>query len=141
MRLNGDFSIEDASLSEVKSFLRVAGSSLSAFRYFEKRPYEVILNHLKTLVVMNNNQPVGYGHLDPEDGITWLGICVAERFRGKGIGKLIMNELIKSAKRMEVEEIQLSVDSDNNEAIQLYVRFGFRLSSVEENIRFMKLSL
>ncbi|MEP1032784.1 GNAT family N-acetyltransferase [Ekhidna sp.] len=137
----GEFIIKDASISEVKNFLSNAGNSLDLFRYFGKRPINVIDNHVKTLIVKKKEQVIGYGHLDPEKEKLWLGICVAERFKGKGIGRMILEELLDSAKYLNHDEIWLSVDNDNFGAITLYEKFGFRLIESRHNIQFMKLSL
>jgi RimJ/RimL family protein N-acetyltransferase len=141
MILNGNVIIKNASLDEVRDFLGNAGSSLDSFRYFDKRPLEIIENHIVTLVAMIDEQVVGYGHLDPENNIIWLGICVVPSFQGKRIGRRIMKELLKKAHALSVKEIALSVDIDNKAAIQLYENFGFVISKNKGNVIFMKLPL
>lgn len=139
--MSGDLIIEEASVDAIEEFLRIAGSSLDTFRYFEKRPLKIIKNHLKTLLVYQQNTPVGYGHLDLENDVVWLGICVASKFKGLGIGKLIMNELIHEGRKLDISEIKLSVDAANTKAEQLYQKFGFEEDQLLGNTRFMKLVL
>ena len=141
MPLSGDFTIKDATLDDVDHFLQRAGASLKSFRYFDKRPVEIINTHLITIVVMFESSPVGYGHLDKEDEQVWLGICVAESFGGKGIGNLIMNQLLTDAQKLGVSNIALSVDSNNRKAFNLYRKFGFRIYQVSGSVSYMKLSI
>lgn len=118
----------------LKAFLEGAGNSLDSFRYFEKRGLAVIKNHLCTWLWLEQGQPVAYGHLDLEDGITWLGIAVQASHRGQGHGKRMMKLLLDSARGSGVQQLKLSVDNKNRTAIKLYEAFGF--SMLERNDRF-----
>lgn len=77
------------------------------------------------LAVINGDTPIGYGHLDPEGNKVWLGICVSDKWQGKGIGKLMMNRLIDEAKIQYLPALYLTVDAKNIAAIKLYQQFGF----------------
>lgn len=114
---------DDALLSK---FMHMCGD-LGAFRYFDKRPFSVIKDHLVTLIGKDDNpkhegDPMCYGHLNAEG---WLGVCVSEYCRGEGYGKQMMEELIKRGKEFGLEEIKLIVDTDNLVARSMYKRFGF----------------
>ena len=61
-----------------------------------------------------------------------FGLYVAPEFRGKGIGKALMLELIRRAKlRDEVEKINLAVISENETAKNLYKLIGFEVFGAE----------
>lgn len=45
--------------------------------------------------------------------------------RGKGYGKMLMQELLTEAKRREIKQISLTVDEDNIIARNLYTKIGF----------------
>ncbi|MGN6177654.1 MAG: GNAT family N-acetyltransferase [Mucilaginibacter sp.] len=109
----------------LQNFLDIAGSSLKSFRYFEKRPFSVLQNHIVTCVLVDSNQVIGYGHLDRENDRTWLGIAIAEEHQGKGYGKLLMNFLISKATENKINCIHLTVDADNINAKHLYEKIGF----------------
>jgi len=126
---------------EISMFLQFAGSSLKHFRYFQSRPLEVLENHLVTVHAYFEGLPIGYGHLDLENGLTWLGIAVSEKFKGKRIGLLIMNELISYAEKNKVKEINLSVDNDNKAARKLYEKLGFKITKEGANSSFYMLKL
>lgn len=55
-------------------------------------------------------------------------IVVDERMRGKGVGSLLMNHAIESAKAEGCRAILLDVDKGNNAAGALYGKFGFEPS-------------
>ena len=119
----------------LSDFLKDAGISLKTFRYFEKRPLEFIKNHSYTILVLNENKtPIGYGHLDPQGDIVWLGICVAENQVGKGYGKVIMSELTQKADFDGISELILQVDKANVSAVSLYKKFNFIITDEKEGL-------
>lgn len=61
---------------------------------------------------------------DPVFEIVYLG--VAPPFRGRGLGRKMLTDLIAEACRQGVSEIMLAVDVRNSPAIGLYEQFGFR---------------
>lgn len=125
-------SSNSSDLELLQVFLEVAGNSLESFRYFASRPLSIIKKHLLTIIVLENRTPVGYGHLDPENGNCWLGICVAEKAKGNSYGKMIMNELVGYADQMKFE-LMLSVDCTNRVAIELYKKYGFSVIDTNSN--------
>jgi ribosomal protein S18 acetylase RimI-like enzyme len=114
---------EDTTL--LKSFLRTAKSSLESFRYYDSRELAVIQNHIITTILLRNNEPVGYGHLDQEVDCVWLGIAVSEGFQKLGYGTQIMRFLIEHADKYGIQNLNLSVDKENKSAIRLYQKFDF----------------
>jgi len=66
-----------------------------------------------------------------ERGNVDLGIMLDKKWRGKGIGKLLLEESIKlSKKKWKPKNIYLMVVSENKEAIKLYTFLGFRVKAV-----------
>ena len=64
----------------------------------------------------------GYGFVDPD--VPELSIAVAQRWRGMGVGRLLLTELIDSAGQAGHERLSLSVEPDNP-AVKLYRSLGF----------------
>ncbi|CAD0000709.1 MULTISPECIES: GNAT family N-acetyltransferase [Flavobacterium] len=59
---------------------------------------------------------------------------VSNEFRGKGIGKQLIEELITRVKKSnDIEQINLTVISNNANAKKLYEKFGFVTFSSEKN--------
>ncbi|QQL50835.1 GNAT family N-acetyltransferase [Mucilaginibacter ginkgonis] len=136
--------INSAETTLLDLFIANAGSSLQTFRYFQSRPYTVLNNHITTCLLMEGNEPVGYGHLDKDQGqdTVWLGIAVSEKHKGKGLGKRIMNYLIASAKTNQIAKLKLTVDDTNIAAIHLYQKFGFKAAgNVKDSCLLMELEV
>ena len=126
--------INNENVERLYEFIKEMGSSSKSFRYFSTRePRKVINNHVTTFLLIDD-VAVGYGHLDKEDDKVWLGICVSEKYQGKGYGKKIMNKLVDSYNG----DIYLSVDDYNNVAISLYEAYGFKKVSHKNSKFFMK---
>lgn len=66
-----------------------------------------------------------------ERGNVDLGIMLEKQWRGKGIGKLLLEESISlSKKKWKPRNIYLMVVSENKEAVKLYTFMGFRVVAV-----------
>ena len=122
--------IENIKLLE--KFINSMGNSSDSFRYFKSRSISAINNHLCTVLLMYNNEPIGYGHLDKEEDDIWFGIAIVQDFLGSGNGTIIINYLINKANDFKVPEIKLSVDANNLPAINLYTKHGF-VKNYEQN--------
>ena len=118
-----EIGIDDIEL--IKLFLSSLSKGKSKFRYFKNRPVSVIANHLLTILLLDDNLPIGYGHLDKENDITWLGVAISDNHIGQGNGTIIMNYLKSFAKIKSIKKISLSVDKDNLTAIELYKKMNF----------------
>lgn len=63
-----------------------------------------------------------------------FGMSVDKRFRGQGIGEILLQSLIDWAKSTDkIENINLSVHSDNDRALALYKKLGFVVEGVRKN--------
>ena len=100
------------------------------FRYFNKRSINVIKNHIITLILIDDNLPVGYAHIDYDDNKYWFGVCILENYQGKGYGKKIMEYIFNDERIKNIDNIYLTVDKINYIAISLYKKYNFYI--VEE---------
>lgn len=119
----------------IKDFLN--NSIPSTFRYFNKRTIDVIKNHIFTIILIDNNLPVGYAHIDYDDNNHWFGICILDKYQGKGYGKKMMEYIFNHEKIKNIDKIYLTVDKINTIAIKLYTKFGFYI--IEEKDLYFKL--
>lgn len=62
-----------------------------------------------------------------------FGISIKEKYWNKGIGNLLLKEIIKQAKNMGYEQIELGVFSDNKKAQALYKKHGFEVWGSTKN--------
>jgi len=126
-------------LEELKYFFKYnVGSSNIMFTYFNKRNFECIKNHLATFLIYFNNEIAGYSHLDKEKEKIWLGICIGEKYKGKKLGDILLEETLKYAENNGIKEVLISVYKDNHIAINLYKKKYFIIFQENENSLFMK---
>ncbi len=104
----------------------------NTFRYFNKRTIDVIKNHLITIILLDNELPVGYAHIDFDDNKYWFGICILENYQGMGNGKKMMEYIFNNEKIKNIENIYLTVDKININAINLYKKFKFNIIDEKE---------
>ncbi|GAC1445127.1 MAG: ribosomal protein S18-alanine N-acetyltransferase [Mycobacteriales bacterium] len=83
------------------------------------------------LVAADDETVVGYAGLcDYPDEAFVQTIGVARAVQGKGIGAQLLVALLAEATRRRQSRVLLEVRADNERAIALYERFGFRRSGV-----------
>ena len=57
-------------------------------------------------------------------------ICVDERYRGKGIGTKILESIKEIAKTRGCTDLYLTVNQENENAIRVYEKFGFKVKNI-----------
>lgn len=70
-----------------------------------------------------------FGHF--YDGVPSLAISLLPEYRGMGLGKRLLSELLEQVRSMGHDRITLSVQKENHRACKLYRSLGFR--PVHEN--------
>lgn len=71
--------------------------------------------------------PIGFITLEKKSKTTFeMGIAVSENKRGQGYGKLLMEEIISRAKRLDCKDLLLTYEPSNDIAKNLYLKFGFQ---------------
>ncbi len=99
--------------------------------YYLKRLLNGNLADLSFIAELNN-QPVGYviarrefkeneiiGHV--------IAIAVHPDFRGRGIGKRLMETVLQEFKKLGVKKVYLEVRVNNLPALRLYEKLGFKI--------------
>ena len=81
----------------------------------------------------------GYGFVSPD--IPELGIATTAAYRGRGIGRTLMQGLIQLATSEGRAALSLSVEVDNWRALDLYLHLGFRQVAKIDNSWTMLLTL
>lgn len=57
-------------------------------------------------------------------------ICVDEKNRGKGIGKVLLNKVKEFGKENDCTDLYLTVNKENKNAIRVYEKVGFKIKSI-----------
>lgn len=61
-----------------------------------------------------------------------LGIAVQKGYWNQGIGAGILTELIKEAEKAGYDQLELEVNCENEQAVRLYQKLGFRIYGTRE---------
>lgn len=96
---------------------------------------------LSVLVARNAGQAIGYlawfrGFSPFKGGATLMieNLYIAPRHRGHGLGRALMAEAARTARKLGIDRLELTVRGGNDAARQSYIRFGFR-ETAEEILR------
>ena len=89
-----------------------------------------------TYVALENDIPLGMASLRKEDGLSnnlspWLGlVCTDPMHHGKGIARLLINQVIKTAKEMDFASLYLFTFDHKLEAF--YNKYNFEKLTFED---------
>ena len=86
------------------------------------------------LTIKSDEKVAGYSLIVPLDGsrATLMSLLIGKSFQGQGLGRILLEQAIKSAAESSWKTLELSVAPDNAAAIKLYKQTGF---SVIETIQ------
>lgn len=92
------------------------------------------------LAAVDNNQLAGWAALSPVSsrcvyaGVAEVSIYIAEKFRGRGVGKLLLTKLIEESESAGLWTLQSGIFSENKASIRLHEQCGFRIIGYREKI-------
>jgi ribosomal protein S18 acetylase RimI-like enzyme len=114
-------------------------------KYKKIKKYEVIEwlrkllddKNVKILIASENSKAIGYviakihnreenAFIYPAQLIEIDQICVAEKYRNKGVGKRLVDEVKSYAKKLGIDTLFLFVLDKNSDAIRAYTKMGFK---------------
>lgn len=67
-------------------------------------------------------------------GVCEVSIYIAEKARGRGIGKLLISELITQSERAGIWTLQAGIFPENKASIALFKNSGFRIVGTRERL-------
>lgn len=83
-------------------------------------------------VYKNNNDIIGFITIEIKDGKFWIGLlAVDKKYRGKSIGKMLINRCIEEAKKMRYDTIWVNTQGENTIACKFYEKVGFKLLNIQ----------
>lgn len=121
-------------LSKEKTFVRFQGEEIileDEIKYVKDQLNLIDQKKSVKLLVFSDNILIGITEVNMRDKteqhVGILGISVAKDFRGEGIGKLLMELILKEAEKeiRELKIVTLEVYSTNDIAKKMYEKFGF----------------
>lgn len=103
-----------------------------------------VMNHIgkqaPQYVALVDRQVVGWADISLREyeGMTHVGelaMGILQSFRGQGIGKRLIETILRRAEEDGLERVELSVYASNTTAIALYKKYGFRQEGVQKRAR------
>lgn len=92
------------------------------------------------LVAVAGGEIVGWAALSPASsrrcyaGVVENSVYVAREAQGQGIGRLLLDALLKGARKEGLWTVQTSIFPENRASLALHERCGFRVVGVRERI-------
>lgn len=87
-----------------------------------------------------NDKMIGWTALSPVSsrcvysGVAEVSVYVATDARGKGVGQILLNELIKQSEANGIWTLQSGIFAENKPSIKLHENCGFRIVGYREKI-------
>ena len=129
-----EISIKRMDVSDLDLIKDVLQTDFDDFWNYNVFKQELENENSKYIVAMLDGEIVGFAGI-------WIVIDVAhvtnivikKNLRKSGIGSILLQELIKMCKDLNLKEITLEVNENNNAAINLYKKFGFEKVGFRKN--------
>ena len=96
------------------------------------------------LVIRSGNNVLGWGALSPTSsrcvyaGVAEVSIYMGGKYRGRGIGTVILQNLIKLSEENGLWTLQSGIIKENTSSIELHEKCGFREIGIREKVAKMK---
>jgi len=92
------------------------------------------------IIAFENSEALGWAALSKAssrcvyEGVAEVSIYIAENHRGKGVGKILMEHLIRESEDNGIWTLQSGMFPENEATIALHKLFGFRIIGYREKI-------
>ena len=92
------------------------------------------------LVALSDGEVVGWAALSPVSercvyaGVTEGSVYVAAAARGRGVGRALLEELIRRSEEAGIWTIQVGIFPENVASVRLHERVGFRVVGVRKRL-------
>ena len=129
--------IDRMNLDDLKSIKDILSLEFDDFWNYNILKDELESKNSKYIVVKDiksNDEIVGFAGIKifiDEDDI--MNIVVKKGYRNKGIGSLLLENLLLLCNKSNLKSLSLEVNEKNIPAINLYKKFGFKNISIRKN--------
>jgi len=101
-----------------------------------------MLKNYPFFVAIQNNEVIGYAYYDsynPKQGYLYTvehSIYLKSGNEGKGIGKLLMNKLIETAKDQKIKTMIALIDNENQNSVLFHEKYNFETVGIMKKVGF-----
>jgi L-amino acid N-acyltransferase YncA len=98
-----------------------------------------------SLVAHGDDEVVGWAALSPVSsrtvyaGVAEVSVYVSSAARGKGVGSLLLQELIRTSEANGIWTLQAGIFPENKPSLLLHFKHGFRVVGIREKLGRMEL--
>ncbi len=125
--------VEGLTLENVKAVSEIEKECIETPWGYDELLKEISNENAFYVCISTDGETAGYGGMRIcADYADITNIAVLEKYRRKGFGTLILNELIKTAKNNGVNDMTLEVNENNAPAISLYKKCGFSKAGIRK---------
>lgn len=122
-----DLKISDMTISDFEIISPILSSDFDDFWNLQTLKSEINNPNSHYIVAKINTKIVGFaGIWKSVDDVHITNIVVKKDFRKNGIGSLLLQKLISLTIKFNYKELTLEVNSSNESAKKLYLKFGFK---------------
>ncbi|MCL6481332.1 MAG: GNAT family N-acetyltransferase [Firmicutes bacterium] len=83
------------------------------------------VQHFPNLLLWSGDRVVGHGILCPQDDTAEVAVFIHQEYRGRGLGTLLLSELVRQARRMGLRRVWGMTELDNVPMLRLAHSLGF----------------
>lgn len=121
-----DYSIKKMTNQDLLKIKDILISDFDDFWNYDILKQELECSNSYFIIAKNNNEIVGFAGLKRiVDEADIMNIVVKKSYRNNGVGSLLLENLISTAKLLNLKTITLEVNENNLSAIKLYDKFDF----------------
>ena len=93
---------------------------------WKKKDFISFISNQHNIFILSQPEPVGFIKARIiKDEIEIISILIDKKFRKKGIGKGLLNDLLRLANKKKIQHIFLEVSVENKVALNLYKKYNF----------------
>ena len=115
----------------------IEAKPVEGMREFQSK---MIANNWPAYYAVDNERVVGWADITPAENPRlahrgFLGMGLLAEFRGRGLGAQLLKAVMDHAKAFGLEKVELTVYTNNEQAIRLYKKCGFNEIGVVKHYR------
>ncbi|MBR1798148.1 MAG: ribosomal protein S18-alanine N-acetyltransferase [Clostridiales bacterium] len=130
-----ELNIREGTLGDIDAVMRIESSGIR--HPFPHKDLEALVNDEDKMLLVasyENDEVIGYIDAYIITFEAELGnICILPEYRGKGVGRALINGLMERLRSKGAEVVFLEVEAGNETAVGLYESIGFERYNIRKN--------
>lgn len=133
--MKNEIQIKEMSLFDLENIKDILISDFDDFWNYNILKEELESPNSKYIIAKtNDDEIIGFAGIKIiVDTADIMNIVVKKSWRNQGVGNLLLNNLVYLCKKLNLSSLSLEVNEDNQSAIHLYEKFGFKRIGLRKN--------